>query len=170
MIRFQLDLQKIKQLREKRGFRQYEMAKWLGYKSSMAYHHLETGRCKVSANQVPLFSFIFKVPIMELYRKENTESEGVDYVQQTWNQAVASQDTERLVQLFSQIVKMLEDNEQKQKQPLVLTTKDVAELMQISVPSLRDHFLCRPDFPKIRAGSRYLVPYQALLQWLNEQV
>jgi len=76
---------------------------------------------------------------------------------------------DRLLQVFSRIVEIVEEADQQKKRPLVLTTNEAAQLMQISLPTLRDHFLCRPDFPKIKAGSKILIPYDALVRWLNDE-
>jgi hypothetical protein len=81
-----------------------------------------------------------------------------------------TEETSRLVYLMEQVIRIIEEKEQKKDEPPVLSVKDTAELMKISVPTLRDHFLCRPDFPKFKAGTKYLIPYHSLMRWLDEQV
>jgi hypothetical protein len=79
-----------------------------------------------------------------------------------------SQETFRILQTIERWMEMVDQSEQE-KQPLVLTAKDAAEMLQISIPTLRDHFLCRPDFPKIKAGTKFLIPRKALEDWINHQ-
>jgi hypothetical protein len=76
-----------------------------------------------------------------------------------------SYDTQiQTMQFLERLIQLIDDKEHDHHdKPLVLTVK-------VSIPTLRDHFLCRPDFPKIKAGTKVLVPYQALVNWLNEQV
>lgn len=83
-----------------------------------------------------------------------------------------SYDTQtQTMQFLERLIQLIDDKEHDHHdKPLVLTVKDAAEHLQVSIPTLRDHFLCRPDFPKIKAGTKVLVPYQALVNWLNEQV
>lgn len=74
-----------------------------------------------------------------------------------------------LVGKLDEIIQLLE-NDHKKMTPLVLKISEAAELMKVSVPTLRDHFLCRPDFPKVEAGvRRHLIPYQALVDWIDHQ-
>jgi hypothetical protein len=79
-----------------------------------------------------------------------------------------SQETFRILRTIERWMEMVDQSEQE-KQPLVLTVKDAAEMLQISIPTLRDHFLCRPDFPKIKAGTKFLIPRKALEDWINHQ-
>jgi excisionase family DNA binding protein len=72
-----------------------------------------------------------------------------------------------LYQIFCRLIELLEE-EKEEEQPLVLTANQAAELLQISLPTLREHLLCRPDFPKLKAGNRYLIPYKALVEWVNQ--
>ncbi|TCP61246.1 helix-turn-helix domain-containing protein [Baia soyae] len=77
-------------------------------------------------------------------------------------------DMSAIVNIFERMVQIVEEKSQTESS-LVLTVKDAAEMLQISIPSLRDHFLCRPDFPKIRVGSKILIPRKALEDWINGQ-
>ncbi|SHF23895.1 Helix-turn-helix domain-containing protein [Seinonella peptonophila] len=72
---------------------------------------------------------------------------------------------ERLIEIIELMKEIKSDH---LKKPLVLKTSEAAAEMRISLPTLRDHFLVRPDFPKVRAGTKYLIPYDALYQWLNQ--
>jgi hypothetical protein len=66
------------------------------------------------------------------------------------------------------LTKLIEETKTKEsEQSLVLTVTSAAKMMEISIPTLRDHFLGRPDFPKIWAGSKCLIPRKALMEWLN---
>lgn len=73
-----------------------------------------------------------------------------------------------VMDILEKVVQMVEEKNQSEPKALVLTVKEAAEELQISIPSLRDHFLCRPDFPKIRAGSKILIPRKAFEDWLNK--
>lgn len=71
-----------------------------------------------------------------------------------------------LYELLQHIVEIVEDS--RADQPLVYTSEQAAKRMEISVPTLREHFLCRPDFPKVQAGRKTLIPRRALEEWLND--
>ncbi|MBH8599102.1 MULTISPECIES: helix-turn-helix domain-containing protein [unclassified Thermoactinomyces] len=73
-----------------------------------------------------------------------------------------------LLHILERMIEIVETKELEDK-PLALTVKQAAEQLQVSVPTLREHFLCRPDFPKVRAGTRFLIPRKALEEWLNSQ-
>lgn len=74
----------------------------------------------------------------------------------------------QFLQIFEQMIKIVEEQEQQSK-PLTYTVKQTAEIMQVSIPTLRDHFLCRPDFPQVWAGTKCLIPRKALEEWINQQ-
>lgn len=74
-----------------------------------------------------------------------------------------------VVEALQQLL-LTDQHKNENMKPLVLTTKDAADELQISLPTLRDHFLCRPDFPKIRAGTKYLIPRKTFEQRHNGQV
>lgn len=79
----------------------------------------------------------------------------------------STDDMQEVIQLFRKLVQLVETSEQQAESSLVLTTEKAAKLMEISIPTLREHFLCRPDFPKVWAGSKCLIPKKALEEWLN---
>lgn len=87
---------------------------------------------------------------------------------QTTNHLRESQDLSTIVKALQHLLLSNQHDEESTK-PLVLTAKDAADELQISLPTFRDHFLCRPDFPKIRAGTKYLIPREAFVEWLNGQ-
>lgn len=62
-----VDIDKIRMLRCKKGISQREMAEKLGYKSSVGYHYLETGRCAIQAEQLFLIAQKLGVPMEELF-------------------------------------------------------------------------------------------------------
>jgi excisionase family DNA binding protein len=77
-------------------------------------------------------------------------------------------DTSSLIEVFKQMLELTETKNQEDRS-LVLTVKEAAEELQVSIPTLRDHFLCKPDFPKIRAGSKILIPRKSFEEWINGQ-
>jgi hypothetical protein len=79
-----------------------------------------------------------------------------------------SQEALKILQTIERWMEMVDQSEQE-KQPLVLTVKAAAEMLQVSNPTLQDHFLCRPDFPKIKSGTKFPIPRKALEDWINHQ-
>lgn len=79
-----------------------------------------------------------------------------------------SQDLSSFIYTLKKVLE-LEPTHQEGSKRIVLTVKEVADELQVSIPTLRDHFLCRPDFPKIRAGTKILIPRKAFEQWVNGQ-
>ena len=51
---------------------------------------------------------------------------------------------------------------------LFLTTKDVAQLMGISVPLARQ-IMRKKDFPLVRAGKNYKVLRSAFIEWASKR-
>lgn len=78
-------------------------------------------------------------------------------------------ETSYLIELLTKVVQIFEEKNQSDSKALVLTVKDAATKLQVSIPSLRDHFLCRPDFPKIKVGTKILIPRKALEDWVNAE-
>jgi hypothetical protein len=72
-----------------------------------------------------------------------------------------------LHELLQHLVEIVEES--RADRPLVYTSEQAAKRMEISVPTLREHFLCRPDFPRVNAGRKVLIPRQALEEWLNDR-
>jgi len=61
-----VDIGKIRRLRETARLTQSDMAKALGYKTHIGYHYLETGRCRISAEQLGVIAQKLNVPIADL--------------------------------------------------------------------------------------------------------
>lgn len=76
------------------------------------------------------------------------------------------QDLSTITKALKQILQ-IQDDQNEENKPLVLTVKNAAEELQVSIPTLREHFLCRPDFPKLKAGSKILIPRKAFEEWVN---
>lgn len=53
--------------------------------------------------------------------------------------------------------------------PLVLTAKQFAARMQVSLPTAYA-MIYSPGFPYFRSGRKILIPLAALEQWLDDQV
>lgn len=70
VIIIKIDLDKLKKLRKQNKLTQEEVARVLGYKSALGYHYLENGRCQIKAEQIVILADIFKVPIVELFFKD----------------------------------------------------------------------------------------------------
>jgi len=62
-----VDLKKMKQIRKKKKYSLGHMAKILGYKSPTGYSYLESGRCKISADQLLLIANEFGISVVDLY-------------------------------------------------------------------------------------------------------
>lgn len=67
-----VDLEKIKQLRIKAGLTQEDVARHLGYKTSLGYHYIETGRCSLKADHIVKLSELYDIGMEELFFKNNT--------------------------------------------------------------------------------------------------
>jgi len=64
---YEVDLQKIKEIRKRKRIKQREIAEKLGYQSCVSYHRLETGCCEIKAKQLPVIASILGVSIGDLY-------------------------------------------------------------------------------------------------------
>ena len=51
----------------------------------------------------------------------------------------------------------------------ILTTKDVAERLHMGINQTRD-LIRRDDFPKITVGKKWLIPEDALEEWIKRSV
>ncbi len=63
----QVNLEKMRALRVKRGLSQARMAEALGYKTPLGYHYLESGRCQIKAQHLPVIAKLLDVDIQELF-------------------------------------------------------------------------------------------------------
>ena len=77
-------------------------------------------------------------------------------------------EAEQLARLFNDIIEAV-DEAKKQKLPYMLTVEEAAKIMQISPTTFRNRILVRPDFPKIRIGTIWRIPSQALLEWMDQE-
>lgn len=73
-----VDLAKIRKLREDKKLTQRHMACKLGYKSSIGYHYIETGRCQIRAEQLAVIATELDVGLEDLYVLNTTELVGMD--------------------------------------------------------------------------------------------
>ncbi len=62
-----IDLMKMKQMRKKKKYSLGHMAEILGYKSPAGYSYLESGRCKISADQLLIIANELGISIVDLY-------------------------------------------------------------------------------------------------------
>jgi transcriptional regulator with XRE-family HTH domain len=66
-----IDLEIIKTLRKKKGLSQGELANRLGYKTSIGYHYLESGRCQIKADQLVVLANALGVEVRDLFSGSN---------------------------------------------------------------------------------------------------
>lgn len=69
-----VNLKKIRRLRKQKKLTQLYMAQKLGYESDVGYHYLETGRCKIKAEQLDVIASEFGVSTDDLYEDETTDT------------------------------------------------------------------------------------------------
>lgn len=63
-----LNLELLKELRKRKGLTQKCVAKALGFKTSVAYHYIEKGRCSLHAQHLSILAQLFDVPMDVLLR------------------------------------------------------------------------------------------------------
>lgn len=63
----QIDLKKIKQLREQKGLTQEVMAVYLGYKTATGYHYLESGKRAIDADKLFIIAQTLGVRVEDLF-------------------------------------------------------------------------------------------------------
>jgi len=73
-----VDLAKIRKLREDKKLTQRYMAGKLGYKSSIGYHYIETGRCQIRAEQLAVIATELGVGLEDLYVSNTTKMVDVE--------------------------------------------------------------------------------------------
>jgi hypothetical protein len=71
----------------------------------------------------------------------------------------------KLTRIFQQLIEIVE--KQKTEPRLVYTIEEAAEKMQVSIPTFREHYLKRPDFPQLWSGRKCVIPKKALDEWVN---
>lgn len=62
-----VNLQKLRELREKAGLTQSDVSILLGYKSGLGYHYIESGRCKLKAEQAVFLAKLYGVGLDDLF-------------------------------------------------------------------------------------------------------
>lgn len=72
MPRYELDLEKIKQMRIDKGLSQQAMADLLGYKTATGYSYFESGRCDLDPDKLPILADVFNLKMEELYAVDFT--------------------------------------------------------------------------------------------------
>lgn len=69
-----INLQKIRELRKKKGLTQTEISKALGYKSVQGYHYIEKGRSSIKADQLIIIASLLGVTVEDLYSKRESRT------------------------------------------------------------------------------------------------
>ncbi|KLR75303.1 hypothetical protein ABH20_01020 [Geobacillus sp. T6] len=64
---FKLNLEKIKELRKRKGLSQDDVAKMLGFKSVYPYHRKESGQQSFTAEELMMLSQIYNVPYKDFF-------------------------------------------------------------------------------------------------------
>jgi DNA-binding XRE family transcriptional regulator len=72
VIAREIDLAKIRKLRKLLKISQETMAGLLGYKTPTGYSYLESGRCSINADQLPIIANALGVTVNELYFAYNS--------------------------------------------------------------------------------------------------
>lgn len=67
----QVNLEKLKKMREDAGLTQEDVAKLLGYRSALGYHYIESGRCRLRADQAVVLAKRYNVPVEALFLADN---------------------------------------------------------------------------------------------------
>jgi len=62
-----IDLRKLRHLRETHQLTQLDVAKHLGYKTALGYHYIESGRCRLKAEQALILARLYGIPVEELF-------------------------------------------------------------------------------------------------------
>lgn len=71
-----VNLEKIRGLRKQKNLTQRQIAQKIGYKTAIGYHYLETGRCKITAEQLDVIASALGVTTEELYEQNTTKLVG----------------------------------------------------------------------------------------------
>jgi len=78
---------------------------------------------------------------------------------------------EEVARLFNDIIEVMNElkEERRKNLPYMLTVDEAAKIMQISPTTFRNKVLIRPDFPKIKIGTIWRIPTNALLEWMDQE-
>jgi len=71
--KLKVNLEKIKGLRRYKGYSCSYMATQLNFKTATGYHYIESGRCKITAEQLATISTILEVDIKDLFIDESKQ-------------------------------------------------------------------------------------------------
>lgn len=67
-----LNLKILRKLRNKARLTQEEVAKVLGYKTTLGYHYIESGRCSLRVEQAHQLAQLYSVPVEKFFEDEVT--------------------------------------------------------------------------------------------------
>jgi putative transcriptional regulator len=67
-----VDSNKLKALRVKSGLTQAQVSEYLGYKTPLGYHYLESGRCRIKLEQAVKLSQLYNVDLSYIISKSVT--------------------------------------------------------------------------------------------------
>jgi len=70
-----VDLEKLKALRQRAHLTQAQISQALGYKSALGYHYIETGRCRLRADQLVILARILGVELESLIDASVTDEQ-----------------------------------------------------------------------------------------------
>ena len=70
----EIDIKKLKSLRANKRLTQLEVAKALGYETALGYHHIESGKTTLRADQAYILSEMFNVEIKDLFFTQNVSA------------------------------------------------------------------------------------------------
>ncbi|NSW84682.1 MAG: helix-turn-helix transcriptional regulator [Syntrophothermus sp.] len=76
---YHIDLARLKALRIRAGLTQNQVSRILGYKSTLGYHYIESGRCRLRADQLLTLAQLYGVSIDSLI----ISNEAADHAQQS---------------------------------------------------------------------------------------
>lgn len=74
----QVNLQKLKALREAKDLTQEDVARYLGYKSALGYHYIESGRCRLRADHAIALASLYAVDVQELFFDQSVANAAIE--------------------------------------------------------------------------------------------
>lgn len=79
MRNYHINLPRLRALRERAGLTQGQVSRMLGYKSTLGYHYIESGRCRLRADQLLALAQLYGVSMDSLI----ISNEVTDHAQQS---------------------------------------------------------------------------------------